>query len=57
MFIVSASSPVMVKGPKNMTALDGKDATVHCVAEGAPAPNVTWYFNGKTIKICLDEIF
>merc|ERR1719376_310284 len=42
---VKTSSPVMVRGPMNLTALDGKDATIHCVAEGAPAPNVTWYFN------------
>ena len=30
-----------------MTALDGKDATIPCEAEGAPSPNVTWFFNGK----------
>ena len=40
----------MINGPKNMTALDGKDATVSCVAEGAPAPNITWYFNDGEIS-------
>ena len=33
-----------------MTALDGKDATIPCEAEGAPPPNVTWYFNGGQIS-------
>jgi len=36
----------MIDGPQNATALDGKDATIKCVAEGAPAPNVTWYLDG-----------
>ena len=48
--LFSASSPVMINGPQNMTALDGKDATVNCVAEGAPAPNITWYFNDGEIS-------
>ena len=43
----SASVPVFISPPANQTALDGKDATLTCHAEGAPAPNVTWYFNGK----------
>ena len=43
-----ASSPVMVKPPQNLTALDGKDATIDCKAQGAPAPNITWFVNGKT---------
>ena len=38
----------MVKPPKNLTALDGKDATIACKAQGAPAPNITWFVNGKT---------
>lgn len=37
----------MVNGPTNMTAIDGKDATIPCEAEGAPTPNITWYLNGK----------
>ncbi len=37
----------MINPPQNQTALDGKDATIACVAEGAPAPNVTWFYNGK----------
>jgi protein sidekick len=37
---------VFIHPPANLTALDGKDATITCQAEGAPAPNVTWYFNG-----------
>ena len=44
---LSASSPVLVNPPRNMSALDGKDATIPCEAEGAPSPNVTWFFNGK----------
>lgn len=39
--------PVMEQEPKNVTVLDGKDATIVCRAVGAPAPNVTWIFNGK----------
>ena len=38
----------MVKPPQNLTALDGKDATISCKAQGAPAPNITWFVNGKT---------
>ena len=47
-FFIAASSPIMINPPGNMTALDGKDATIPCEAEGAPAPNITWYRNGKT---------
>jgi hypothetical protein len=47
LFLVLASSPVLVNPPQNLTAWDGKDATIFCKAEGAPAPNITWYFNGK----------
>ena len=47
MFPCAASVPVFIHPPANLTALDGKDATISCQAEGAPAPNVTWYFNGK----------
>lgn len=37
----------MEQSPKNVTILDGKDATIVCRAAGAPAPNVTWTYNGK----------
>ena len=37
----------MIKPPQNLTALDGKDATIACAAQGAPAPNITWFVNGK----------
>ena len=40
----------MIDGPKNLTALDGKDATIPCKAEGAPAPNITWYLNDGQIS-------
>jgi len=42
-----AAQPVMEYGPKNLTVLDGKDATLTCRAVGAPVPNTTWIFNGK----------
>ena len=44
-----ASSPIMIKPPQNLTALDGKDATISCNAQGAPAPNITWFVNGKIV--------
>lgn len=37
----------MEQSPKNVTVLDGKDATIICRAAGAPTPNVTWVFNGE----------
>lgn len=37
--------------PQNVTALDGKDATVSCRAVGAPSPNITWIYNGKCCGI------
>lgn len=40
----------MEQSPKNVTVLDGKDATIVCRAVGAPAPNVTWAYNGKLIE-------
>ncbi|XP_017480193.1 PREDICTED: protein sidekick-like, partial [Rhagoletis zephyria] len=40
-----ASAPVMEKPPQNVTALDGKDATIWCRAVGAPNPNITWIYN------------
>ena len=43
----SASVPILISPPSNLTALDGKDATISCTAEGAPAPNITWFFNGE----------
>ena len=45
-----ASSPVIINPPQNQTALDGKEATIACEAAGAPAPNVTWYFNDGQIS-------
>lgn len=47
---VKTSSPVITNPPQNQTALDGKDATIACEAAGAPAPNVTWYFNDGQIS-------
>ncbi|XP_059099411.1 protein sidekick-like isoform X3 [Tigriopus californicus] len=47
---VKTSSPIMVNGPTNMTAIDGKDATIPCEAEGAPTPNITWYLNDGQIS-------
>ncbi|XP_062139578.1 protein sidekick isoform X14 [Drosophila sulfurigaster albostrigata] len=41
-----ASAPVMEQPPQNVTALDGKDATISCRAVGAPNPNITWIYNG-----------
>ncbi|XP_073831568.1 sidekick cell adhesion molecule isoform X3 [Musca autumnalis] len=40
-----ASAPVMEVPPQNVTALDGKDATISCRAVGAPSPNITWIYN------------
>lgn len=33
--------------PHNVTALDGKDATISCRAFGAPTPNITWVYNSE----------
>ena len=44
---VLASTPIMEQSPKNVTVLDGKDATIVCRAVGAPQPNITWAYNGK----------
>lgn len=46
--VIAASSPKMETFPQNITSLDGKDVTFSCAALGAPLPNVTWIFNGKT---------
>ncbi|XP_073831585.1 sidekick cell adhesion molecule isoform X14 [Musca autumnalis] len=42
---VKTSAPVMEVPPQNVTALDGKDATISCRAVGAPSPNITWIYN------------
>ncbi|XP_021701141.1 protein sidekick isoform X4 [Aedes aegypti] len=42
---VKTSVPIMEMPPTNLTVLDGKDATMHCRAVGAPTPNITWVFN------------
>ncbi|XP_014300001.2 protein sidekick isoform X2 [Microplitis demolitor] len=39
------SIPIMETSPRNLTVLDGKDATIVCRAVGAPIPNTTWIFN------------
>ncbi|XP_050310715.1 protein sidekick isoform X2 [Anthonomus grandis grandis] len=44
---VKTAQPVMEFGPRNLTVLDGKDATLTCRAAGAPVPNVTWILNGE----------
>lgn len=41
--IIIASTPIMEQSPKNVTVLDGKDATIVCRAVGAPQPNITWH--------------
>lgn len=46
-FFFLVSSPDFIKAPVNVTVLDGKDAQIHCEVSGAPAPNVTWIFNGN----------
>ncbi|XP_076265168.1 sidekick cell adhesion molecule isoform X3 [Rhynchophorus ferrugineus] len=46
-FVSPSAQPVMEFGPKNLTVLDGQDATMTCRAAGAPVPNVTWIFNGE----------
>ncbi|XP_062139576.1 protein sidekick isoform X12 [Drosophila sulfurigaster albostrigata] len=45
---VKTSAPVMEQPPQNVTALDGKDATISCRAVGAPNPNITWIYNVRT---------
>ncbi|XP_065084747.1 protein sidekick isoform X5 [Ochlerotatus camptorhynchus] len=45
---VKTSLPIMEMPPTNLTVLDGKDATMHCRAVGAPTPNITWVFNVRT---------
>lgn len=37
----------MENGPRDLTVLDGKDATLTCYAVAAPKPNITWYYNGN----------
>lgn len=45
----------MEQSPKNVTVLDGKDATIVCRAVGAPQPNITWTrswaYNGNVFYI------
>ncbi|XP_044015450.1 protein sidekick isoform X2 [Aphidius gifuensis] len=43
------STPILESFPRNMTVLDGKDATFTCRAVGAPQPNTTWYFNDTSV--------
>ncbi|XP_044572934.1 protein sidekick isoform X10 [Drosophila ananassae] len=43
-----ASAPVLEQPPQNVTALDGKDATISCRAVGSPNPNITWIYNVRT---------
>ncbi|XP_046802367.1 protein sidekick isoform X13 [Lucilia cuprina] len=45
---VKTSAPVLEQPPQNVTALDGKDATISCRAIGAPNPNITWIYNVRT---------
>lgn len=45
----------MEQGPQNVTVLDGKDVTLSCRAAGAPAPNITWIYNGK--KVVFNQFF
>uniref|UniRef100_A0A336LLQ7 CSON011301 protein n=1 Tax=Culicoides sonorensis TaxID=179676 RepID=A0A336LLQ7_CULSO len=42
---VKTSMPIMEMFPQNVTALDGKEATLTCRAFGAPNPNITWSYN------------
>lgn len=31
------------------SAREGRDATVHCLVQGDPAPDISWAFNGVSI--------
>lgn len=42
---ILASTPIMEQSPKNVTVLDGKDATIVCRAVGAPQPSTVWTMN------------
>lgn len=44
-FIVAARILRVV--PENATAYEGENVTFECVAEGDPAPAITWHRNGK----------
>lgn len=55
-FFHIASLPIMEQEPKNVTVLDGKDATIVCRAVGAPTPNITWTYNSKANNIFCYEI-
>ncbi|XP_015515694.2 protein sidekick isoform X1 [Neodiprion lecontei] len=46
------SIPVMESPPRNVTVLDGKDASITCKAVAAPVPNVTWIYNdADTVEV------
>lgn len=43
----------MEQSPRNVTVLDGKDATIVCRAVGAPIPNITWTFGNGMFYYCI----
>ncbi|GFO47813.1 roundabout-like protein 2, partial [Plakobranchus ocellatus] len=49
--------PVIIAGPQNQTMPPGKVALLKCVvrgAKGAPAPQVRWYKDGRTLMTSAD---
>ena len=52
----SVVSPNIIMGPVTTTVVTPGNVTLTCMADGVPAPNITWLRVNKSMLLSLDEV-
>ena len=50
--VISEIAPTFTSQPQDTTVIEGQSARIHCQADGAPKPSITW-LKGK-MRRCVD---
>ncbi len=55
MYDMISDIPNITLPPQNQTTLQGDSVSIHCIANGLPAPNISWFIQQNDITIQLDN--